>query len=539
MASGLHKMPVTGRYRSEMSRSFVSTQPSLNPKRRARWLGLPASLIAVLVPILILSGCVELAHSQHRSNHIRHMAQGATQHAVLTVEPTHPGMSFALGAVGLSLETEELTTRDLSAGHQSLVALMRLLGPGVLRLGGNSLDRSWWTSDGEASPAWAKSLIIPPDLVALRRLLVATNWHAILGVDLGHYDPGRAANEARVAKAILGSRLLGFEVGNEPDGYGSPQVKLRPSSYNVSDYLGELSSYVTAMRGTVPELRLYGPDLSSNIWLPAIASDKDTPFTVITEHYYPISYSVAKGACKGTPVPTTLELLSPQVRERENTALRDLVGAGEIAHRETRVSETNNTGSCDAAGGPATSPVFASALWALDWALRAASAGVAGLNFHGYFGHCFPDTVSPICAPSNAAEAHGQITARPEYYGLLAARQLEGGRFIPAHIAEPSIGGDLTVYATIHSRGTITIAIDNFSTEGVTSLSLRVPGYDKATGERLTGSSINATKNITFGHGSINAAGELRPTGADIAKVNHAFHLELGPASAMIVTLYK
>jgi hypothetical protein len=342
-----------------------------------------------------------------------------------------------------------------------------------------------------------------------------------------------------MAKVILGSRLLGFEIGNEPDSYGSPQVKLRPGSYDVSGYLNELSSYVVAMREAVPSLRLYGPDLSSNVWLPAIASGKDTPFTVITEHYYPLAYSFARGACLGTPVPTALELLSPQVRERENTALRDLASAGRTSHRGTLISETNNTGSCDAAGGPATSPVFASALWSFDWALRAASDGIAGLDFNGYFGRCFPHTASPICAPSHTAEAGGQFTAKPEYYGLLAARQLEGGRFLAVQVSGQNIQENLTAYATIHPHGVITLAIDNFVSEDSTSLLLKVPGYIQATEERLMGPSLSATSNITFGHGSINASGSLRSTRNVVPEVDHAFRVKMGPASATVITLHR
>jgi hypothetical protein len=461
---------------------------------------------------------------------------------VLTVEPKDPGKEFALGAVGLSLEAEELATKDLSAGHQSLVALMRLLGPGVLRVGGNSLDYSWWTSDDEQPPAWATNVVTPADLVSLRELLTVTGWRVILGVDLGHFDPARAANEVRVAVHILGPRLLGFEIGNEPSNYGSPLVKLRPSSYSVGTYLEELAAYSASMRAASPGVRFYGPDLSSRppqSWLSAIASDKRTSFVAITQHYYATTYSFSKGGCKGTSVPTALELLSPVVREGENAALQTIVKVGELAHRETRISETNDTSSCDAPGGPATSPVFASALWSLDWVLRAASAGVAALNFHGYVGRCLPEAYTPICAPGYAAAALGKVIARPEYYGLLAARQLEGGDFIPVDISGQSIVGDLTAYATMHPSGVVTLAIDNFATHGLTSLLLKVPGYVKATGEPLMASSIRSTSGVTLGHRSFNAAGVIRQTRTKVPKIDGAFQLELAPTSAIILTLYR
>jgi hypothetical protein len=458
---------------------------------------------------------------------------------VLTLDPLQPGREFAQGTVGLSLEADELATQDLSANHKSLVPLMRMLGPGVLRLGGDSLDYSWWTSQDEHPPTWATSVVTPTDLVGLRKLLKVADWQVVLGVNLGHFDPSRAANEARVAERILGSRLLGFEIGNEPNHYGSQSKGFRPSSYSVGNYLEELGAYSTQMRAAVSNIRLYGPDLYSEAWLLAIASDKDTPFVALTEHYYPLSYSFAKGGCQGTPVPTAVELLSPQIRERESSALRILAQAGGMADREVRISETNNTGSCDASGGPATSPVFASALWSLDWTLRSAMAGVAGLNFHGYFGRCIPNAYSPICAPSYAAEARGQVTARPEYYGLLTARQLEGGRFIPVHIGGQSGEGSFTAYATKHPGGEVTVAVDNFATEGVTSLLLKVPGYDKATSELLIAPSLSATSGVSFGHALFNKVKARPPRGTRVPKVSGTFQLKLPPASAVVVTLRR
>jgi hypothetical protein len=496
-------------------------------------------LAAALVFILLLHVSVG-ADSRHGPSRIGDPANGATPDAVLTVKRAHPGREFALGAVGLSIEARELATEDLSASHRSLVTLMRLLGPGVLRIGGNSLDYSWWTSNDEPAPVWATSVVTPADLVRLRGLLAATGWRAILGVDLGHFDPTRAANEAQVAERILGSRVLGFEIGNEPSNYINPSVGLRSSAYTANDYLKELATYNAALKTAAPTIRLYGPDLgllSSQAWLLPIASDKSTSFVAIDLHYYPTKYSIPKGTCIGTPVPTALELLSPEIRERENAVLQIIVGAGELAHRKTRLSETNDTSSCDLPGGPATSPVFASALWSLDWALRAASAGVAGLNFHGYFGYCKPEAFAPICEPGNAPAANGQVVARPEYYGLLAARQLEGGRFVPARLISPGPLPNLTAWATVSPGGTIRIAIDNLAAEGLAQpVSIPVSGY-AATYEKLVGPSVEARSGITLGGVSVTSAGQWRPRRVRLSRANHAFRVVVRPASAIIVTL--
>jgi hypothetical protein len=444
---------------------------------------------------------------------------------------------MALGAVGLSVEADELATHDLNATHTSLVTLMRLLGPGVLRLGGSSVDTSWWTSSGEAAPPWAKSVITPSDLAALHGLLDRTGWSAIIGVNLSHFDPARAANEAQIAAITLGSGLRGVEIGNEPDAYGNGL--LRAVSYDPTNYLENLSAYSTAIRDVDSSIQLYGPDFATQSWLASIASTKNLPFAEITQHYYPTVYNVASPTCKATKMPGAPELLSSRVRERETAVVRALVKDGELAHRGVRISETNTTGSCDVDGGPATSPVFASALWAFDWILRATSGGITALNFHGYFGRCEPNTVSPICAPGDGAEAAGHVIARPEYFGLLAARQLEGGRFIPVYLGQEGSAPNLSTYATIHPGGKITVAIDNFSTYAWSRLRLNVPGYSEAHSERLTAPSLSAVNDVTFTRVVRGARGAPRSVGARADQDPGALSVELAPASATVITLWR
>jgi hypothetical protein len=539
-----------------MIASSMPTRSKSKAIPRKLWLALPTLLVAILILVQLFRGsgnpsALHMSGSVTPSYSSRHLpnptAKNATQHFALTVTPSHLERQFAPGAVGLSVETNQLATQNLDANHKSLVELMRRLGPGTLRIGGDSLDYSWWTSDGELPPAWATSIVTPADLVTLRALLAATGWRAILGIDLGHFEPSRAANEALVATDILGSRLLGLEIGNEPDAYADNQVKLRPSSYGVNNYLEELTAYSKAIHTVAPTVDLYGPDLSSQAgpgsssqeWLSALAQDKSTPLDAITQHYYPTSYSVSSDLCKGSPLPTALDLLSPQVREQENTILQTLVDTGQMADRETRITETNTTSSCDISGGPDTSPVFASALWSLDWILRSVSAGVAGLNFHGNLGICAPDTFSPICAPSKSALNRGQVTARPEYYGLLAARKLEGGYFVPVRISGQYPLEGLTAYATVHPHNVITLAIDNFATEGQASLILRVPGYEKAVSESLVAPSVNATNGVTFGRASLNSTGVIRPTEARLPRVDGTFQIKLAPTSAVIIKLQR
>lgn len=362
---------------------------------------------------------------------------------------------------------------------------------------------------------------------ALHGLLLATGWRVILGVDLGHFEPVRAADEARWARKILGAGLLGIEIGNEPNSYGSKKDNLRPSSYDVGEYLREAEAYRQALSDATPGVAVDGPALSETRWLPQIGAAAHI-FTEITQHYYPIN------TCPdATPATAVEELLSPEVRQRENEALQTLATVGNLAGRPTRIGETNS----DSCSSLVARPTFANALWSLDWALRAANSGVQGMNFHERLHSC-SYLESPICASGDEAAANaGDVSARPEYYGLLAARQLEGGRFVHTRLTASSPLPDLTTWATLAPNGVIKIAIDNFVTVGPAQpLLISANGYT-ATGATLVGSSVEASGGIAFGGTAVTGGGRWRHKPARLLDTRGAVRVVVRPASAVIVTL--
>lgn len=458
--------------------------------------------------------------------------------AVLRLDTSRPGNYFEEGAVGLSADTVDLNGGRRNADHPSLIRLMRLLGPSVLRIGGGSVDSSWWTSNGESPPAWATNTVTPADLSALRRLLAATGWRVLLGVDLGHFEPARAADEARYAREILGNTLLGIEIGNEPDSYGNKirKVILRPSTYSVGEYLHEAEVYAQVLRAATPGVAVYGPALSGIGWLTKMGVAAGM-FTQLTLHYYPTS--TCPDAPPSEPLPTVEGLLSPTVRQRENEILEAWSRAESITGRSMRIDETNGISYCSE--NTPGSPSFASALWALDWALRAGSAGVKGLNFHGAFGVCANNAQSQnqICAPSRRALRTGDFIPQPEYYGLLAASRLEGGRFVPTSVTAPDPLPNLTTWATLAPNGTVKIAIDNLATaDSVQPVSISTSGYS-ATEASLAGSSAEARSGISLGGVQVTGRGRWRPRSVRLSRANHShsIHIVVRPTSAVIVTL--
>ena len=69
---------------------------------------------------------------------------------------------------------------------------------------------------------------------------------------------------------ILGSNILGFQVGNEPDLYA--RHGHRPSTYSPQDYLNEFQTVVNAL-ATVDSLtdknNLIGPSIAYQDWQPS------------------------------------------------------------------------------------------------------------------------------------------------------------------------------------------------------------------------------------------------------------------------------
>ena len=79
-------------------------------------------------------------------------------------------------------------------------AISRPLGTSVMRIGGNTADETFWTSPGETPPSWSTATI-----------------KVILGVNLKHYDPARASDEAAHAVAALGASLQAIEIARGAD----------------------------------------------------------------------------------------------------------------------------------------------------------------------------------------------------------------------------------------------------------------------------------------------------------------------------------
>src|SRR5690242_6080834 len=102
---------------------------------------------------------------------------GAAPATTVTVKPGQ-GAALGDGFLGLSFEVNLLVQPGLTSGNLS--QYLKTLGPGVLRFGGNQVDKAFWTSTGEQAPAWAATTLTPAELGRLAALAKASGWRVIL-----------------------------------------------------------------------------------------------------------------------------------------------------------------------------------------------------------------------------------------------------------------------------------------------------------------------------------------------------------------------
>ena len=463
--------------------------------------------------------------------------------ATVTVDPSATGTAVPAGFVGLSLEypaLEAYAGSDPSSLDPVFEQLVRNLAPGqapVLRIGGNSADRTWWPVAGVSRPPGVTFDLGRQWLEVTRSLAQRLGAHLILGVNLEQDSPQLAAAEARALIDGVGrGSVRALELGNEPDLYsafpwyrsGGHVVLGRPKSYDEAAFSRDFAGFT----GALPQVPLAGPSLSGMMWTRDLAQflAAEPHLGLVTLHRYPLQVCLTPST--SARYPTIARLLSPATSTELAASFAPYVALARAHGLSLRVDELN-TVSCGA--DPAVSKSFASALWALDTLFGLASVGVSGVNVH-----TFPGAGYELF---NITDTGGKWRAAvaPEYYGLLmfARATPAGSRLVTVGHAA---GGTVHTWATRAPDGTVRVVLSN---EGSSprAVAVRVPGRDtKATLTRLTAPSASATSGVTLGgqsFGSQTATGQLagRPASSSVAADDGRYVVSLPAASAAMLVL--
>jgi hypothetical protein len=183
---------------------------------------------------------------------------------------------------GFSYEKNTVSKPLFSGDNAALIQLFKNLGPGILRIGGNSVDKTSWNASGLGLKAGEAS---PPDVARLAAFLQATGWKVIYGLNMGNSTPAVTASEAAYVSKSLKSSLYGFEIGNEPDLYF--ENGLRPTTYTYKDFSAEWLTFAKAILAQEPNVTLTGPASAGHVasYTVPFAADHGTNVSLLTQHY--------------------------------------------------------------------------------------------------------------------------------------------------------------------------------------------------------------------------------------------------------------
>jgi hypothetical protein len=445
------------------------------------------------------------------------------------VDLRHQGQAIAPRYLGLSFEAADLP-RIASYGRRGdLTALLRSLGPGLLRFGGVSADTRIAWSDAAGPPAaWAAEALEASDLRALRALAERSGWRVLLTVGLAHYEPRRAAREVAAAQRLLGPWLAGIEIGNEPDAYARHAFRSLP--WGFARYRAQVSAYRGAIAHLAPGVPLAGPGVSGSHvfarWGPREAARLHP--MMLTGHHYPLG-------CRQQPPPSIERLLSAHIRLQEARSLGRYMAVSRASGIPFRMDEANSV-SCGGRAG--ISNTFASALWATGYIAQALGEGVSGVNFQGNPANCLGYT--PVCATTSGRLAAGALTAQPLWYAMTLSRGLAGDRPVSASTSAPP-GADLLVRAFRSPTGALQFVIVDDEPPGAAAagIALHVArGYRTAAVVPLTAPSPESTSGVRLASAAIASDGSL--ASARIARppaLAGVVNVTVAPSSAALVTV--
>jgi hypothetical protein len=338
-----------------------------------------------------------------------------------------------LGGASLPKEQPEYALGRPGAPNQDFFQFMKNLGPGVLRLGGNSQDNSCWDPKQAPHPSWCQATLKAGDLKLFSTAAESTGWRLIVGLNLKQNSAAWALREITqgIALEIRPQELLGLEIGNEPDLY---RRDARPASYSSEDHVRDFLNYVHAFHKNPVGRRyaLVGPATCCE-WRNArdvgVFIDGVGPknLKVVTVHNY------SETTCGGKIV-TVAQLLAPALMARFNTEAKTWVAAAHKRGLPIALAETNSA-SCG--GMPGVSNAFAATVWALDYMHSVAQDGFRYINFHMSYrpGGSSYNAVDTFGQQDASHVWHYRNVAEPLYYAMyLFARNASGERLLPTKI---------------------------------------------------------------------------------------------------------
>jgi hypothetical protein len=468
----------------------------------------------------------------------------------VAVHPVRPDF------LGLALEYRSIPVYTGPSGqpvNPLLLQLVRGLDPGgrpLLRIGGQSGDRTWWPVPGMRRPLGITYDLSDRWMASARALTEALQARLILGVGLEADVPRIAQVEVRQLESGLGrAAIAAIELGNEPELYrvvpwyrtlrghpvpwydaaGAP-VYARGPDWSPSAFVADYSR----TKRLLPPLPLAGPSTGSLPLLSAFSRAFLSPTSqlrVLTWHAYGLDNCVTDPA---TPqYPSVPHLLSTAAAAGWSAGIGPYVA---LAHHDRAGFVLDETGSVSCNGHPGVSNTFASALWVLGMLFTAADDGIDNVELHTY-----PGLSNDLFDFARSSTGAWRAMVRPLYYGALLFAQAApaGSKLLHLAARDP---GSVRAWAAELPDGSIHVLMINVGLRRGTRIVLAgAPARGGATVIRLQAPSAYATSGVRLGgqtFGSSTSSGTLPPAAAaPVSPAGDAYALTLPPSSAALLSV--
>lgn len=429
-----------------------------------------------------------------------------------------------------------------------MMQLARLEGPPVIRIGGNSQDKSWY----QATPAAAAptfyyynaptlNAIQPSDLQSLAWLSSVTGCNFTFGLNFGGDNPAAAVAEvAGALSAFPSNSIMAFDIGNEPDNFGGGY---RNSSWDAAAFQSDLSSFISQVLASYPSIPLAAPAYAGTGWLPTSDTSAfdnllgaiGNRISFVTLHHY--SFDGLSPPSKAVQV-----LLSSTDTTAIGPEYGPTLNASASYGLQVRMNETN---SAYGGGDPGVSNAMAGGLWITNILGVYALQGFSGANFHGGS----TDAYDPFTITTSGTTF--STLATPVYYGMYFFAQFIQNNAGLLPLSSYYSSNTVACYASRDSGGSLRILVLNKDGSNTLSGSLLVTntsGYN-ASGtfgifETSQSVPLSATNGMTVDGQSFDTNGNLTGTpvltavpGSTIGSGTASYAITLPPGSAGIFTL--
>ncbi len=462
--------------------------------------------------------------------------------AVLTVGGPLAAPPIPSGFLGFSTEygsIEQYAGTDPSALDPVFVRLIRNLThgqPTVIRIGGDSADKTWWPIPGAARPLGVNYSLDGRWIQVTRALSAALGARLILGIDLEADSLELASTEADHLVGGLGAgTVAALELGNEPELYDSfafyrvnhHAVTGRPRNrYTYRAFLDDFALFSSVM----PHVAIAGPTIGGPGWLRRLPEflANEPRVRLVTVHRYPLQSCFVKPTSPAYP--TIARLLAPAASTGLADGFRPVVATARARGLPIRIDELNSI-SCGA--DPAVSETFASSLWVVETMFEMARSGVAGVNIHTFPGAGYE------LFKLRRANGRWTATVAPEYYGLalFQAAAPAGSRLLRVGVTGHA---PVREWATEGPDGRTRVVVINSGRARAAVVAVRVPGARGAARlERMRAPALASHGGVTVAGQSYDASGTLsgRRQTVAISSDRGRYVVRVPAASAALITL--